>query len=159
MLWIVTRAKHADPRPKSLGLVAASAINLGSPGLQKFLDDRLRHVYIVSMAELIGTFEQIVLLAVLGLGDAAYGRAVLREVEAALSRERAVTAGAVYTTLDRLEAKGLLSSRLDEGTPERGGRARRFYRLTAPGASALNHARATLDRLWQGKPWPLEIPA
>ncbi len=111
------------------------------------------------MAELIGTFEQVVLLAVLGLEDDAYGRSVLREVELALSRARAVTAGSVYTTLDRLEAKGLLASRLEEGTPERGGRARRFYRVTAPGASALNNARATLDRLWQGKPWPLEVPA
>ena len=111
------------------------------------------------MAELIGTFEQIVLLAVLGLETAAYGRAVLREVELAVSRERSVTAGAVYTTLDRLEAKGLLTSRLEEGTPERGGRARRFYHLTASGASALNQARATLDRMWQGKTWPLEVPA
>ena len=108
------------------------------------------------MADLIGTFEQVVLLAVLGLNDGAYGRAVLREVETALARERSVTAGAIYTTLDRLEEKGLLASRLEDGTPERGGRARRFYRLTATGASALNHARATLDRLWQGKPWPLE---
>lgn len=111
------------------------------------------------MAELIGTFEQVVLLAVLGLDDAAYGRSVLSAVEMALQRERSVAAGAVYTTLDRLEAKGLLASRLEEGTPERGGRARRFYRLTAQGASALNQARSTLDKMWQGKPWPLEVPA
>ncbi len=111
------------------------------------------------MAELLGTFEQVVLLAVLTLEDAAYGRAVLRAVETALSRERRVSAGAIYATLDRLEAKGLLASRLDQGTPERGGRARRFYRLTSPGAAALNEARSTLDRLWQGKPWPLEVPA
>lgn len=111
------------------------------------------------MADLIGTFEQVVLLAILGLEDSAYGRSVLREVQAALNRERAVTAGAVYTTLDRLETKGLLSSRLEEGTPERGGRARRFYRLTPRGATALNEARYTLDKLWRGKPWPLEILA
>ena len=111
------------------------------------------------MAELIGTFEQVVLLAVLGLDDGAYGRSVLREVEVALTRERSVTAGSVYTTLDRLEIKGLLSSRTEEGTPERGGRARRFYRLTANGASSLNQARSTLDKMWLGKPWPLEVPA
>ena len=111
------------------------------------------------MAELIGTFEQVVLLAVLGLDDAAYGRAVLRQVEIALARERSITAGAVYTTLDRLEAKGLLASRLEQGTPERGGRARRFYRLTARGASALNETRSTLDKMWQDKPWPLEVLA
>ena len=70
-----------------------------------------------------------------------------------------MTAGAVYTTLDRLEGKGLLSCRLEDGTPERGGRARRFYRLTAAGASALNVARSTIDRMWQGKPWPLEVLA
>ncbi len=111
------------------------------------------------MAELIGTFEQVVLLTVLNLDDAAYGRTVLRAVEATLDRERSVSAGAVYTTLDRLEAKGLLTSRVDGGTPERGGRPRRFYRVSASGASALNQARSTLDKLWQGKSWPLEIPA
>lgn len=111
------------------------------------------------MAELVGIFEQIVLLAVLGLDELAYGRAVLGEVEDALARERSVTAGAVYTTLDRLEAKGLLASRLEEGTPERSGRARRFYRITAQGATALNTTRSTLDKMWQGKPWPLEVLA
>ncbi len=111
------------------------------------------------MGELIGMFEQVVLLAVFGLEDAAYGRSVLREVELALTRERSVTAGAVYTTLDRLEGKGLLTSRLEDGTPERGGRARRFYRLTAAGASALNGTRSTIDKMWQGKPWPLEVLA
>lgn len=108
------------------------------------------------MSELLGIFEQIVLLAVLDLDEGAYGRAVLREVQLA-SQQRSVSAGAVYATLDRLESKGLLSSRLEEGTPERAGRARRFYRLTADGASALTHVRATLQRLWQGKQWPLEV--
>jgi PadR family transcriptional regulator, regulatory protein PadR len=110
------------------------------------------------MAELMGTFEHVVLLAVLGLGEEAYGRAVLREVELALAKVRSPTAGAVYTTLDRLETKGWLASQLEEGTPERGGRVRRFYRLTASGVSALNDTRATLNGLWQGKPWPLEMP-
>ncbi len=108
------------------------------------------------MAELLGTFEQIVLLAVLGLGDEAYGRAVLRAVQLAVL-ERNVSAGAVYATLDRLEVKGLLFSRLEEGTPARGGRVRRFYQLTSCGASALTEARMTLEKMWQGKCWPLEV--
>ncbi len=108
------------------------------------------------MAELLGTFEQIVLLSVLGLEEQAYGRAVLREVQNA-TPGRSVSAGSVYATLDRMEAKGLLSSRLEEGTPSRGGRSRRFYSLTAAGASSLTEARKTLDKLWQGKRWPLEV--
>ncbi len=108
------------------------------------------------MAELLGTFEQIVLLAVLGLSDEAYGRAVLAAVQSTVSK-RSVSAGAVYSTLDRLESKGLLSSRLDEGTPARGGRVRRFYQLTASGASALTDTRVALEKMWQGQRWPLEV--
>ncbi|HXE06364.1 MAG TPA: PadR family transcriptional regulator [Acidobacteriaceae bacterium] len=111
------------------------------------------------MADLLGTFEQIVLLAVLGLEQDAYGRAVLREVQGNSPKARTVSAGAVYATLDRLEAKRLLSSRLERGTPERGGLPRRFYRLTAAGASALTEARLTMEKAWQGKRWPLEVMA
>ena len=125
----------------------------------KELDSRNNHVYIVCMAELLGTFEQIILLAVLGLEDQAYGRAVLRAVQSASSEGRSISAGAVYATLDRVEAKGLLSSRIEQGTPARGGRARRFYRLTSAGASALSEARRALERMWQGKRWPLEVSA
>lgn len=110
------------------------------------------------MADLLGTFEQIVLLAVLGLDEQAYGRAVLREVQQS-SAERSVSAGAVYATLDRMETKGLLSSRLEKGTPERGGLPRRFYRLTALGASALTESRRTLEKAWHGKRWPVEVMA
>jgi PadR family transcriptional regulator, regulatory protein PadR len=109
------------------------------------------------MAELLGTFEQIVLLAVVGLDDGAYGRAVLHDVQQAFQGGRTVSAGAVYSTLDRLEAKGLICSRLEEGTPVRGGRVRRFYRLTSAGASALTEARNTLEKLWRGARWPLEV--
>jgi PadR family transcriptional regulator, regulatory protein PadR len=105
----------------------------------------------------LGTFEQIVLLAVLGLDEEAYGRAVLRAVQSASGADRSISAGAIYATLDRVEAKGLVSSRIEEGTPARGGRARRFYRLTPAGASALTEARRTLQRMWQGKSWPLEV--
>jgi PadR family transcriptional regulator, regulatory protein PadR len=111
------------------------------------------------MADLLGTFEQIVLLAVLGLDEGAYGRAVLRAVQSASVNNRGISAGAVYATLDRVEAKGLLSSRIEAGTPARGGRARRFYRLTPTGAVALSEARKTLERMWKGKRWPLEVSA
>ena len=109
------------------------------------------------MAELLGTFEQIVLLSVVRLQPDAYGRSVLREVEAALAESRKVSAGAVYATLDRLEAKGLLASTLGEGTAERGGRKRRFYRLTASGSAALNDAKSTLESFWRSCRWPLEV--
>jgi PadR family transcriptional regulator PadR len=109
------------------------------------------------MAELLGTFEQIVLLAVLRQGDDAYGRAILREVEDTFSGARTIAAGAVYSTLDRLEAKKLLTSKLTQGTPERGGRKRRFYRVTASGYRALNEARSTLESLWNSIRWPAEV--
>lgn len=111
------------------------------------------------MADLLGTFEQIVLLAVLGLEQEAYGRAVLRDVQENSPKGRTISAGAIYATLDRLEAKRLLSSRIERGTPERGGLPRRFYRLTAAGASALTEARLTMEKAWRGKRWPLEVRA
>lgn len=111
------------------------------------------------MADLLGTFEQVVMLAVLGLGEEAYGRSVLAAVQSGLDRSGGVTAGAVYATLDRLEAKGLLESRLEAGTPVRGGRARRYYRVASPGVTALNEARNALEKMWRGKPWPLEVSA
>jgi PadR family transcriptional regulator PadR len=106
------------------------------------------------MSELPGTFEQAVMLAVVRLGDGAYGRAILREVQARLERE--VAAGAVYATLQRLEDKGLVSSRLAAGTAVRGGRPRRYYAVAASGFEALNDARSALDGLWHGLTWPLE---
>jgi PadR family transcriptional regulator PadR len=106
------------------------------------------------MAEILGAFEQAVLLAILRLGEDAYGRAILKEVQARLERE--VAAGAVHATLERLARKGLVASRLGPGTPVRSGRARRFYRVQAKGVRALNDARATADNLWQGLRWPLK---
>lgn len=106
------------------------------------------------MADTLGAFEQAVLLAVLRLGDDAYGRAVLSEVQARLGRT--VAAGAVHATLERLEGKGLLASRLGTGTPVRAGRARRFYRLKPKAVRALNEARAAVDALWHGLDVPLK---
>lgn len=109
------------------------------------------------MAEILGVFEQIVLLSVLRLGDEAYGRSVLRDVEEKLRDNRTIAAGAVYTTLDRLETKGLLASELGAGTAERGGRRRRFYRITSSGSRALNDAKSTLESVWNTIQWPVEV--
>ena len=105
------------------------------------------------MANNLGPFEQAVLIAVMRLHAGAYGRAILKDVEARLDRD--VAPGAVHATLDRLEQKALLSSRLGSGTPVRAGRVRRYYRLLPAGLRALNEARAEVDNIWSGLEWPL----
>jgi DNA-binding PadR family transcriptional regulator len=105
------------------------------------------------MADTLGTFEQSVLLALVRLGDGAYGRAIFKEVQDRLERE--VAAGAVHATLERLQGKGLVTSRLGPGTEIRAGRPRRYYRLSPAGIRALNEARETVDALWRGLKWPL----
>lgn len=102
----------------------------------------------------LGEFEQVVLLAVLRLEADAYGSAVSREIEERAGRS--VSRGALYVTLDRLEQKGFLSSRLGDPTPSRGGRAKRYLRVTPAGLRALRASRATLERLWQGLDGVLE---
>ena len=101
---------------------------------------------------ILGEFEHVVLLAVVRLGDTAYGVTIRREIEERTGREPAP--GALYTTLDRLEDKGLLTSALGDPTPERGGRAKRFVKVSASGMAALNHARSCYLRLWEGLPFP-----
>jgi DNA-binding PadR family transcriptional regulator len=107
------------------------------------------------MAEVIGHFEQTVLVALVRLGGDAYGRAILVEVQTRLERE--VSAGAVYATLERLEAKSYAASRLAPGTAIRGGRARRDFVPTAAGLRALNDAKSAADSLWRGLAWPLKV--
>jgi PadR family transcriptional regulator, regulatory protein PadR len=106
------------------------------------------------VADILGAFEQSVLLSVLSLGKDAYGRAILRAVQERLDRD--VAAGAVHATLERLERKGLVSSYLGSGTPIRDGRARRFYAVEHGGIRALNDARATHDNIWSGFRAPLK---
>lgn len=98
----------------------------------------------------LGEFEQLVLLAVLCAEKAgeAYGITVHDELVARTKRR--VARGAVYMTLDRLEKKGLLSSYQTEPTAERGGRARRCYRVTKPARAALRESRRALLNLWEG---------
>jgi DNA-binding PadR family transcriptional regulator len=104
--------------------------------------------------DILGNFEQAVLLAIVRLQEDAYGRGILREVQERLKRD--IAAGAVHATLERLEGRGLITSHLGVGTPIRDGRARRFYRLEPAGVEALNDARAALMKLWQGIRWPLK---
>lgn len=103
----------------------------------------------------LGQFEQAVLVALVRLGKDAYGRAILNEVQKRLDRD--VTAGAVYATLERLEAKGLASSTLAPGTAIRGGRARRYFVPTSAGVRALNDAKSTTDMMFRGLIWPLKV--
>ena len=106
------------------------------------------------MAELLGAFEQAVLVAILRLGDGAYGRTILHQVQNSLARQ--VSAGSVYTTLDRLENRGLVRSKLADGTPVRGGRTRRYYVVAAGGVRALNDAHRTMTALWGSIQWPVK---
>ena len=101
-----------------------------------------------AMSKFIGEFEQMVLLAILHLGDGAYGRAIRDELRDRAGR--AVTHGAAYITLDRMVGKGLLKSELREADPERGGRARRYFLVTPEGLKALRVSRAALQKLWTG---------
>lgn len=98
--------------------------------------------------DVLGEFEQSVLLAIAHLGDAGYGVTIRREIEA--RTRRAVSIGALYTALDRLERKGLASSRMSDPTPERGGRRRRYFTLRTAGAAALRQSRERLARMWAG---------
>lgn len=97
----------------------------------------------------LGQFEQLVLTAILALRDDAYGVTIHAKVEE-LAHPKPVSLGAVYVTLDRLEDKGLVASRLSDPTPERGGRAKRCYRLEALGERALQESAVTAKRIWDG---------
>src|SRR5678816_2653557 len=96
----------------------------------------------------LGELEHVVLLAILRLGDAAYAPAILEEIERRTGR--AASAGSMYVTLDRLEDKGLLRSRLADAADERGGRPRRYVTVTALGLRELRASRAALIKLWRG---------
>jgi len=96
----------------------------------------------------LGEFEQMVMAAVLRLGDAAYGAAIVKEIEEQTGRE--VSGGSLYVTLDRLEAKGLITSRMADRSPRRGGRPKRFVRVTPTGLAAVRTGREAMLNLWRG---------
>jgi len=108
------------------------------------------NVYIVSMTgnRLLGTFEQVLLLAVLRLGDDACAPLVREELQRGLARD--VSRGAVYVTLDRLEEKGLIISTAGPTEPGRGGRPRRLLAVSEQGVHALRDARESLLGFWSG---------
>ena len=96
----------------------------------------------------LGEFEHVVLLAILRLGDEAYAVAIRDEILERTGRD--VSRGSVYITLDRLETKGYLRSRLADPTPERGGRSKRYYALRPRAVEALKDSRRALVALWRG---------
>lgn len=100
------------------------------------------------MATGLGEFEQVVLLAILRLGEQAYGVTIRAEIAARTGRQP--SPGALYTTLDRLEEKAHVVSCLGDPTPQRGGRAKRYFRVTKNGAEAIRRAQLTYRSLLEG---------
>jgi PadR family transcriptional regulator, regulatory protein PadR len=110
---------------------------------------RLKHKAVQpGSREALGEFEQLVLLAIVHLGEGVYGVPIAEEI---LRRTgRTVSPAAVYVTLRRLEQKGLLSSTMSAPTPERGGKARRCVQVTKSGLESLRTTRQVLDNMWKG---------
>ena len=96
----------------------------------------------------LGEFELMVMLTVIRLGDDAYGVPISHEIEQQTGRE--VAFGTVYATLERLQQKGFIRSSLGDATPERGGRAKRFFRATPAGLRTVRDTKQNLIRLWRG---------
>jgi len=96
----------------------------------------------------LGELEQVILLAVLRLGEEAFAVAVMKELDREAGRK--VSRGALYKTLDRLRDKGLVRWQTEDGTPERGGRPRRLFTVTPAGVAALRESRKVLLNLWDG---------
>lgn len=98
--------------------------------------------------EALGEFEQMVLLAIVHLGDGVYGVPIVDEIQRRTGRT--VAPAAVYVTLRRLEQKGLLTSWMSDSTPERGGKPRRCVKVTGAGLEILRESRKVLDSMWKG---------
>ena len=96
----------------------------------------------------LGEFEHIVLLTLIRLGDAAYGMSVRATIQELIKRD--ISIGAIYTTLERLQNKGYVKSRMGEATAKRGGRAKKYFSVTGKGRKALRDARNNLEILWDG---------
>jgi PadR family transcriptional regulator, regulatory protein PadR len=96
----------------------------------------------------LGELEQLILLAILRLSDSAYGLSIARELETQASRR--LSRGALYTSLDRLEMKGLVRWRLEAGGPERQSLPKRVYSVSSRGVAALRSSQRILRRMWRG---------
>jgi PadR family transcriptional regulator, regulatory protein PadR len=155
-LFIVTHPH--DDRRKTRGIIhpnlttGCSSAERRAAGRQcALLTDGLDYCYIVGVMATpssLGEFEQIVLLATLRLGENAYGVTILAEIATCTGRKP--SSGALYTTLDRLETKGLVRSRMGDPTPQRGGRAKRFMYVTKKGRVAVTNAQRSYQSLLQG---------
>jgi PadR family transcriptional regulator, regulatory protein PadR len=100
---------------------------------------------------MLGEFEYLLIAAAVRIGDEAYGAAILQEIERASDRECSI--GALYTTLDRLEAKGMIKTWIGKPTPERGGRSKRMVRVTAKGVAAATAFYETVQQVSRGTSW------
>ncbi len=100
------------------------------------------------MAQTLGEFEQLILLALVRLGEDAYGVSMRREIEERTGR--AISAGAIYTALERLDSRGFVASRLGDPTPQRRGRPKKFYRLEPAGADALTRSYTAFTEMTKG---------
>jgi PadR family transcriptional regulator len=98
--------------------------------------------------ENLGDFEHLVMLALMRLGEQAYGVTVRQEIASRTHRD--VSIGAVYATLDRLQRKGYVKSQMGNATPQRGGKRKRIFRVTAAGAAAVNRTHRALRSMAEG---------
>lgn len=119
---------------------------------QKLLAKLYLFTIMEEMAErdYLGEFELMIMLSVIRLGGEAYGVPISREIEK--HRNRDVSVSSVYAALDRLQGKGLVSSSLGEATPERGGRAKRYFQVTKEGLRVIGETRRVLTTLWRRLP-------
>jgi PadR family transcriptional regulator PadR len=146
-----------------LGLETLDAYSGGAErramqGRSKRLTTKLDLFYCVKhmpRGEILGPLEQIILLALVRLNSKAYGMTVRREIEERTGRN--ISIGAIYATLERLESKGYVSSFTGAPTPERGGRAKRFFRLEAGGEEALRLSHDAIRKMTRGLKWRWEI--
>src|SRR5215213_6895328 len=104
----------------------------------------------MSSRRLLTDFELLILLAILRIGDDAYGVPIAHEIEAAT--DRPVTRASIYTALDRLHRMGLVTSAMGDPTPERGGRAKRFFSVTPAGLRAVKESQRAFSTMWKGLP-------
>lgn len=158
-----TALSQQEPPRIRLRSVSCSLINRGCPERRAPTSFSLCKFYFFAIIEdmgehnYLGEFELMILLTIIRLGDNAYGVPLSREL--AIRRGRDVSVGSVYAALDRLEIKGLITSSLGESTPERGGRAKRYFRVTEQGLCSVHATRRVLSELWKSLPSPGEEPA
>lgn len=109
----------------------------------------------MQQADLLGSFEQLVLLALVRMKDEAYGMSVRRELEE--RTERTVSLGAVYATLDRLEQKGYVTASHGGANVARQGRTRRYFQITATGSQAVRRSLRTIEAVSRGTKWAIRL--